>query len=268
MMPGYGNTGDSVYGHHLDFLNERVQETIDFISRYLMGLGQDGEVITSTDIEGLFYCAAFADSLEGTDPEDPKGFVAQMNMLDGNMPGLRDRTVFETARGRVSGALPHKAIEERKPRSQQADVLAEERKMKMESNREEWIKMNPELTKKILDIKDQEDRFNKMESTIQSIPEIVRVIVKEELNKREPRPSATGEPSKSTAGTGQEVSVLPPLYLEYHVDTRYWKVDTDRKTGYPDISTSIVYPAETPAELSLSILLSDGESKAQVSSVE
>lgn len=268
MMQGYGNTGDSVYGHHLDFLNDRTQATIDSVSRYLMELGQDGESITKTDIEGLFYCAAFADSLEGRIPGKEAGYVTELRSMDEHPPGLGERLNFEIARGDISGALPHKAIEERKPTSQTAEALKEERKLKMESNREEWVKTNPELVKKMLGITGQEDISKKMDVIIQSIPGMVRKILEEELKKSQAVPSVAREPTKEKAETKQEPPYLPPLLLEYHVDSRYWKVDTSKKTKRPDIEQGLVYPDEAPAEVPLSISLSDRESKASVASVE
>ena len=267
-MQGFGSTGDSVYGHHLDFLNNRTQATIDWVSRYLMELGQDGESITKTDIEGLYFCASFADSLEGRIHRGEEGYVSELDALDEHPPGLSERLTFEIARGDISGALPHKAIEERRPMSQTAEALKEERRMKMESNREEWIRTNPELVNKILGITDREDLSNKIESALQSIPGLVKKLMEEEIKKSQAVPSTSKESPKEIAEIGQKSCVLPPLHLEYHVDSRYWLVDTNKKTKTPNVEPGIVYPDDFSTELPLSIQITDEKSKATVASVE
>lgn len=263
MIPGFGNTGDSVYGHHLDFLNERVQPVIDFISEYLKTLGQEGEQITSEDKSGLRFCAAFADGLEGIIPGKEEGFTTYLDYLDENPPGLDDRATFETARGYIYSSLPHKAIEERKPTNERAKVLEEERKMLMESNREEWIRTNPERVREILGIKGQDETAIKVEGILQSLPSIIRNLVREELKKEngnEAQP--VQERDKQKEGTDQ----LPPLHLEYHAKPRYWTVDTKERA--PNIEVGIVYPEGEMKGIPLSILLRDDETGMTVSSVE
>ena len=268
MIPGFGSTGDSVYGHHLDFLNERVQPIIDFISEYLKTLGQEGEAITSEDKDGLRFCASFADGLDGTVPGKEEGFLTYLEYLDATPPGLDDRSIFETARGYIYSSLPHKAIEVRKPTNERSETLKEERKMKMDSNREEWIKTNPEKVKEILGLKSQEEGLSRIESLLQSLPAMIGTMVEEEIKKRSVPPQASIEIKPGPVKEAVSSISLPPLHLEYHAKPRYWTVNTNRRTNTPDIEAGIIYPDGPLSDLSLSILITDEDSKVNVASVE
>ena len=266
MIPGFGSTGDSVYGHHLDFLNERVQPIIDFISEYLKTLGQEGELITSEDKSGLRFCASFADGLEGIIPGKEEGFTTYLDYLDENPPGLDDRATFETARGYIYASLPHKAIEVRKPTNERSEALLKEAKMKMDSNREEWIRTNPERVKEILGLKGPEENLRKVEEMVQSLPSLISKYVREEIEKRIPPPAAQETAKNEQVKEEKAAQVLPPLYLEYHAKPRYWSVETRNKS--PNIEAGIVYPDGSLSGIPLSILILDEESGSNVASAD
>ena len=266
MIPGFGSTGDSVYGHHLDFLNERVQPIVDFISEYLKTLGQDGEQITSEDKSGLRFCASFADGLEGVIPGKEEGFTTYLDYLDENPPGLDDRATFETARGYIYSSLPHKAIEVRKPTNERSEALLKEAKMKMDSNREEWIRTNPEKVKDILGFRGPEENLRKVEEIVQSLPSLVSKLVKEEIEKRSPVPATQQVIKTELEKEEKPAQVLPPLYLEYHSNPRYWSVETKNKS--PNIEAGVIYPEGMLSSIPLSILISDEKSGSNVASVE